>query len=101
VGPTCRREKKRKRKRRKSRERVRAEAGWAAARSWAQGAAQLGCALLLSFFFCSNSFFLFLFCDLSYNFYILAPNRFKQLGNFFLKFKVSKWDSKKQVFKIK
>jgi hypothetical protein len=47
VGPTCRREKKRKEKEGKADRGVRAEAGWAAARSWAPGAAQLGCAPLI------------------------------------------------------
>jgi hypothetical protein len=37
------------------------------------------------FFFFSNFFFLFLFCDLSYNFYILAPNELKINSIFFSK----------------
>jgi hypothetical protein len=41
---------------------ARVEAGWAAARSWAPGAAQLGCAFLFSLFFCSNSFFISALC---------------------------------------
>jgi hypothetical protein len=45
------------------------------------GAAQLGCALLLSFF-CSGFFSYFLFYDLFYNFNIWIPNAFKQVSKF-------------------
>jgi hypothetical protein len=61
VGPTCRRENKKKKKE-EQREGVRAEAGWAAARSWAPGAAQVGLLSSFLFFFLCFLFFCSDFC---------------------------------------
>jgi hypothetical protein len=73
-----------------------AEAGWAAARSWAPGAAQLGCAL----FFFVLSFYSFLISYFLYRFCILNPIKVKPLSNFFKKINTMFKTIRKYVFKI-